>query len=184
MTKDVPYFPLYAANILAAKPFKLMSLKERGLWITIQMECWVNGEVPANKTELSKYLGVPIQEIEEALTQQQFSFIQIIKEILISPELEEYRKKYEERRKKQVIGGFKGAQRKKLKQQQHSIGQQGQPLGQPEGALNYIISNSFKSNPVISSQLVEKRFINEEAEAWVKEYDQTICSWEKTDGGE
>lgn len=176
MAKDVPYFPLYAANILAAKPFKLMSLKERGLWITLQMECWVNGDIPANNDELAKYLGTPIDEIVEALTHNQYSFIQKIKDILISPELEEYRKKYDERRMKQKLGGIKGADRKKIKQRQTVIATEGEPLGQPEGVLNYINSSSIELNKVISNQLLGERPINEEAQAWVKDYDGHIDS--------
>lgn len=184
MTKDVPYFPLYAANMLAARPFKLMSLKERGLWITLQMECWVNGDTPASKDELAKYLGITINEIDEALTQKQFSFIQNIRDVFISPELEEYRKKYDEIRTKQRLGGLKGAQRKKTKLQQQSITQQGQPIGQPEGSLSYINLNSVKSSSVISNQLGEERLINKEAQAWVDDYEKAIGAWEKTEDGE
>jgi len=176
MAKDVPYFPLYAANILAAKSFKLMTLKERGLWITLQMECWVNGDVPANNDELAQYLGIPFNEMAESLTNKQYSFVQKIKDILISPELEEYRKKYDERRMKQIQGGIKGAERKKIKQRQTVIATEGKPLGQPEGVLNYINSSSIELNKVISNQLLGERPINEEAQAWVKDYDAHIDS--------
>ena len=62
--KPVPYFPLYAANIIASRPYRLMSSVEKGLWISITMECWVNGGVPADAGEMAKILGVPEAEIK------------------------------------------------------------------------------------------------------------------------
>jgi len=173
MTKAVPYFPLYAANILAARPFKLMSLKERGLWITMQMECWVNKTIPSDSVELAKYLGVPITELEDGLTDYQFSFIEKVQGELISPELSEYQRQFEEKREKQRLGGLKGAERKKLKnlKEKASI-TEGTPKGQPKGSLSYLNSTSIRLNSLKSNQLADMKEMSPENAAWVKEYDE------------
>ncbi len=172
--KDVPYFPLYAANLMACKPFRMMSIEERGLWITIQMECWVNGSVPSDSKDLAKYLGITNDEIQRSFTQKQFSFLKKVGNELKSPELEEQRKEYMDRREKQRIGGKQGAERKAEKERQRRIkedsarqGQpQGMPLGQPKGSLDYVKSDSFNSN-----QLVRSEAIDAENKAWVEDYD-------------
>jgi hypothetical protein len=169
--KPVPYFPLYAANILASKPFKMMTIEERGLWITIQMECWVNGSVPSDLKDLAKYLGVGHDEVQRSFTQKQYSFIQKVGSELKSPDLEVQRKEFMDRREKQRIGGMQGAENKRQKQAkvQAMQGQpQGVPAGQPKGSLDYVNSDSFKS-----SQLVRSEITDAENKAWVDEYENT-----------
>lgn len=171
MIKDVPYFPLFAANILASRSFKLMTLEQRGLWITIQMECWVNGSVPSDMPSVSKYLGISLEEIERCLAQIQFAFLERKGGELISPELEGYRNKYLESRKKQSDGGKKGAEIKKAKnvalEQEKS---QGVPEGVPEGSLIQFNSNSVTSTSINSTSLLGKESISNEE--WVNEYDK------------
>jgi hypothetical protein len=117
MTKPVPYYPLYAANFIASKIFRLMSIEERGLWITIQMECWVNGSVPSDSKELTQYLGATSEEIHRSLTQKQFTFLENIRGEHKSPELEAYRKGFIDRREKQRLGGIDGAKKKRPNRQ-------------------------------------------------------------------
>jgi hypothetical protein len=165
MIKDVPYFPLYAANILASKSFRLMTLEQRGLWITIQMECWVNGSVPSDLFSIAKYLGIPLEEIKRSLTSIQMVFLENRGDTLISPELEAQRQKFLDGRIKQSLGGKDGANRKKAKKQLLEKEKlEGIPKGEPEGSLSYINSSSINSN-----QLINKEFMSEENKAWVKE---------------
>lgn len=174
MTKSVPYFPLYAANFIASKPFRLMTIEERGLWITMQLECWVNGSVPANQNELAKYLGCSIEEIQRSFTQKQYSFLEKIGDELKSPELEEQRKEFMERREQQRLGGIKGAKQKKEKQAvEKLIEAQGQPPappeGLPKGSLSYINSASIKSSSINSNQLINKKLTDEQFESWMND---------------
>ena len=165
MIKDVPYFPLYAANILASKSFRLMNLEQRGLWITIQMECWVNGSVPSDLPSIAKYLGISLEEAKRCLTNIQKAFLDHREGVLISPELEGYRKIYLEKRLKQSVGGKEGANRKKAKKQLlEQEPSQGIPKGQPKGSLSYINSSSVNSN-----QFINKEVMSEENKAWVKD---------------
>jgi len=166
MTKAVPYYPFYAANVLASKPFRLMSAQERGLWITIQMECWVNGSVPSDPKELANYLGIPFEVVERSLTKIQYSFIEKIGNELTSPELDEQRNIFMERREKQRLGGIKGAKEKKAKQvPAKAIDEQGTPTGQPKGSLSYIKSNSINLNQLTRSEVLTK-----DQKAWADDF--------------
>jgi uncharacterized protein YdaU (DUF1376 family) len=151
MTKPVPYFPLYAANLIASRPYRLMSLSERGLWITIMMECWVNGSVPSNFSDMSKFLGVTNQELETCFSNIHSSFFEVEGDRLFSKELEEYRQGYMERREKQKEGGKLGVLRKKEKngRKRDAEGSVGSPQGKPEGALTYINLDQIKSNQLL-----------------------------------
>jgi uncharacterized protein YdaU (DUF1376 family) len=172
MTKAVPYFPLYAANFIASKPFRLMTIEERGLWITMQLECWVNGSVPADQKELAKYLGCSIEEIQRSFSQKQYSFLEKIGDELKSPELEEQRKEFMERREQQRLGGIKGAKQRKENQAVEKLTkEQGQPPalpeGQPKGSLSYINSASIKSSSVNSNQFTNMKLTDKEFESWM-----------------
>lgn len=169
--KDVPFFPMYAANTMACRSYKLMSLPERGLWITITLECWVNGGVPSNFNEMSKILGFPEDELKKFFSNYQTVFFHNQNGQYISKELEEYRQGYMERREKQRLGGLKGAENKKAKQKKvidEAKGQpQGIPLGQPKGSLSYINSTSINSSSINLNQLTKKKMTNEEFESWM-----------------
>lgn len=179
MIKDVPYFPLYAANMLASRSFKLMTLEQRGLWITIQMECWVNGSVPSDMPSASKYLGISLEEMERCLAQIQFAYLDRKGDELISPELEVQREKFMESRRKQSDGGKKGAERKKAKnvalEQENPQGvPKGAPEGQPEGSLIQFKSNSVTSNSINSTSLLGKESVSNEE--WLNDYDNASIS--------
>ena len=165
--KDVPYFPLYAANVIASRNYKLMSLGERGLWITIFMECWVNGGVPADFKQMSKILGFPEQEINQFFSNYQTTFFHIENEQYISRELEEYRQGYLVKREKQRLGGIKGAKEKKARQKLAKIETQGIPEGQPTGSLIQFNSAYIKSNSINSNPLTKKKLTDEEFEDWM-----------------
>jgi len=171
--KDVPYFPLYAANIMASRNYKLMSLGERGLWITISLECWVNGGVPADFKHMAKILGFPEQEINQFFSNYQTSFFHIENGQYVSRELEEYRKGYLATREKQRLAGLETAEKRKEKQKLSKEAQPlaGQPVaipeGQPKGSLSYINSDSIKSSSINSNQITNKKLTDEQYEAWM-----------------
>ena len=139
---------------MADKRWRLMSAIERALWISILLECWPNGSVPADPAALAKWLGWSIEDVKAGLTERVLSFFKEVKGELISPQLEKYCEEVLARRAKQSEGGKKGAKLKRdkaLKGEGQPIGNpQGQPIGEPEGSLNTIKSNSVKSNPIRS----------------------------------
>jgi len=173
--KPVPYFPLYAANILASRPYKLMSLGERGLWISISMECWVNGGVPSDFKEMGKILGFPEGEIKQFFSKYQTAFFENVGSQFISKELNEYREGYENTRKLKSEGGKKGAKNKKEKQDAERLAQgqpEALPQGRPEGSLS-----SINSSQVISNQLIDKGVISNSNDAWVRDYENAPDAW-------
>jgi uncharacterized protein YdaU (DUF1376 family) len=139
-----------------------MNLEERGLWISIYMEFWVNGSLPADTQSLAKLLGFTFEEIDRALGKLHYSFIDEVDGQLISKELEEYRLAFLEKREKQVLGGRQGAQKKKERQAAKLA------EGQPSGSLNHINLSSVTSN-----QLINKEEVDSDFQKWVKEYNDT-----------
>lgn len=168
--KDVPYFQCYAANLIADKHFRMMSLLERGLWISILLDCWPNKGVPATPSKLAKYFGFDVDEIKGAMSDDLMTFFKIKDDVLYSPELDNERAKYLEQRQKQSIGGKFGATRKKSKAQNMGYVDEGRPEGQPvtplEGSLGHI-----KSSHINSNQLIDKEVSNLSNSEWVNDYD-------------
>ena len=166
MTKAVPYFPLYAANLIASKPYRLMNLEQRGLWISILMECWVNGAAPSNPKDMAKYLGFSNEEISNAFSSLHYSYFEESDNQFVSRELEEYRQSYLDRRELQRLAGIEGAQRKKAKQSKEA--EERRAEGTPKGSLSYINSSSVSSN-----QLINKEDMSEELKGWVNDYEDS-----------
>jgi len=110
--KCPPAFQMYATDTLANKEFRLMSFAERGVFITLYMECWVNGEMPADENQLASLLNIPKVEIENKLSPHVLYFFKVQDGKITSPELDKYKQELIERRLKQIEGGKKG-QRKK-----------------------------------------------------------------------
>lgn len=104
-----PAYQEYAPELLANKHFRLMSLAERGLFYTLRLECWANNTVPSKTEALSKYLGISLSEVNDALSAEVKAFVAINGDDLTIPELDDYRKHLTEIREKQSTGGKSGA---------------------------------------------------------------------------
>ncbi len=111
--RPAPAFQCYAGNIIGDKRYRLMTLIERFIWISIYLECWPNRSVPANPIELAKYLGYQVEEIKAGLTDRVLSFFKEAKGDLICPELDEYRETLRLRNLMKSEGGKKGVERKR-----------------------------------------------------------------------
>ena len=171
MPRDVPYFPCYAENILAKREYKLMTLMERGLWISILLECWPNDSVPADPEDLAKCLGFNPEEIKSIPRDRYMKFFKEEFNEISSPELDAKKKEYEEKRRQQSEGGKEGARRKKRKQE--GLSTQGQPLGQPEGSSIQVNSSQFNSSqlkPYRGSAGGGKKKDNQEFDAVAQTY--------------
>lgn len=106
---EPPAYQEYAANMIATREFRLMSLAERGLLYTIRLECWVNRIVPNNPIELAKCFGVSESEVSVVLTHHVKSFLKESGSDYICPDLDDYRKHLAEIRQKKAEGGRRGA---------------------------------------------------------------------------
>lgn len=103
--RAAPAFQEYAADMLAAMPFRVASLAARGLLYTLRLECWVNGSVPTDPVRLAKVLGLTVDEVENALPEVQGFFARTDDGRLVCPELDAYRQEQAERRARMAEGG-------------------------------------------------------------------------------
>lgn len=55
---DLPWFPIYAAEMLADGRFQGWNLEERGAWLTLLAYNWNDGDLPAGHSELARLLHV------------------------------------------------------------------------------------------------------------------------------
>lgn len=114
MARKPPAFQCYASNLIADKNYRLMSLRERGLWVSMYLECWVNEEIPLSQDMLAKFLGFEVDEINLAMTKTLMSFFSSKDDVIVCPELDDYRLTLKSIRKKQSDGG-RVAQEKRRK---------------------------------------------------------------------
>lgn len=127
--KTAPAFMVYASDTIADKRYRLMSLEERGLLLSLLCECWVNRSVPTNAGDLAQWLGYPVAAINAALTERVLSFFDEDQGELKAPELERYRGELEARRIKMSEGGRMGALRKAGKRDVRPRHPEGYPQG-------------------------------------------------------
>ncbi len=146
-----PAFQEYAATFLASKDFRLMSLEERGLLMTMRFECWENLNIPSNNEELATYLGF---RSNIPLTSRVMSFFVKRDSVLICPELEDYRQHINERKAKQSIGGKKGAKKTNYERATR------------QGTCESLVQ--FNLEQLSSNQSLESDYINDE---FVKDYE-------------
>jgi hypothetical protein len=172
--RPAPAYQEYAASMLANVKFRLMGIPERGLLYTMRLECWVNGQVPSDPSQLAKVLGLDSQAVKECLPAMK-AFFDERDGMLFSPELDDYRKHLEDARQKKIEGGKKGAaishrQRKEPKSVAHDA------MGNPEvthwvthGSL--VQSSSGQSSQEHSSQKQSSGRELSEHDEWLNDYE-------------
>ena len=107
-----PAYQEYASDVLANETFSDMTLAERGLWLTMRLQCWVNDTVPADPQELARVLHLEHEAVKMALTPRVKSFFAEHADRpdrLICSELDRYRVGMERRRQIKSEAGKKGA---------------------------------------------------------------------------
>jgi uncharacterized protein YdaU (DUF1376 family) len=164
--KTAPAFQFYASDTMADKRYRLMSLEERGLYLSMLCECWVNRGVPANPDELGQWLGYSAEKIRAALTQHVLSFFADQKGEIYSPELEKYRTELLAQREKMSQGGKLGALRK-VKKGNDSLSPP--PEGYPQGYLEG--SRVETSRDEMSRGEYLRKEDSPVDSSWVKDYD-------------
>lgn len=107
-TIDRPAFMFYAANVSAKSEWRRMPFAERGLFLTMLMECWVNQEIPADPMNLASYLYSDHTEVCNLLSGVMWHF-DIRDGQIFCPSLEKYRDEQDARIAKQSEGGKRGA---------------------------------------------------------------------------
>jgi len=158
-----PAYQEYAATILADRNFRLMTLAERGLFFSMRLECWQNMNVPANPSDLARYLGYDAISVETALTEKVKSFFVLNGLDFVCPEIEDYRKHLDEQRKKQSEGGKKGAQSTNSKHKQQAGDSQVPRQDTRESLVQYSSVQNSKTQSLQSGDIQDE---------WVNEYDK------------
>ena len=157
--KCPPAFQMYATDTLANKEFRLMSFAERGLFITLYMECWVNGEMPADENQLAKLLNIPKVEIENKLSPHVLYFFKVHNGKITSAELDKYKQELIERRLKQIEGGKKGQRKKQANLKGNLQGlekSRAESSREEEGREESIVKGNIRDNSL---------------KEWMEEYD-------------
>jgi len=103
-----PAFQEYAANLMARTDYRVLSLAQRGLLMTLRLECWVNVRLPNDPATLARVVGFGDEEIKAALPAIMPFFVSEGGQ-LICPELEDYRQHLQAISNKKSEGGKRGA---------------------------------------------------------------------------
>lgn len=100
---------LYPFDLMAKRDWRLMTLAERGLLFSMWCECWANKELPAAPHELAAMVGKSVEEVQLGLSKRVLSFFEESETgILVSPDIETYRKNVLDQRERMSKGGRKG----------------------------------------------------------------------------
>ena len=103
-----PAFQMYSSDRLASRDFKLMTLAERGLLHSCELECWTNGNVPRDISALARTLGLDAAEVQAALTPRVLARFIEDDGALVCPDLEAYRAQLDDHHRRKSEGGKKG----------------------------------------------------------------------------
>ena len=139
--KQPPAYQMYASDIIATKEYRMMNLPQRGLFLSLHLDIWVNGEAPYDNHDLALYLGFPIEEIIRARSDHLDQFFTKCGNSFRCPEHDAYKDMLDERREKQSKGGKKGQRIKKAKAK-------GTPLSSLEGSRVEMSSDELNRKEV------------------------------------
>jgi hypothetical protein len=179
--RQAPAYQIYPSNIMSNINWRTMSLEQRGLMITLQFECWVNGSVPSNPSILAKVILCRNGNLKDLMTKELMSFFMEEDGKIVCPELNAYKNELDERRKKQSIGGKKGQLIKKNKQLDDEEFEnypktriEGQLIGEP----SRYPEGSLEENKIVECSLAQPlpKESNQEEEDLKDEFIQTINS--------
>ena len=182
MARKPPAFQCYAANLIADRNYKLMTLAERGLFVSMYLESWVNSKLPANYKDLAKYLGFEEDYLKENLSERVLNFFKKDGQDYICPELEDYRNILIERNLAKANGGKKGAELKKQKKANDELVHKGTPSGNEEGTP----SGSLDKNKLIknnSNSSTGSEVFHTQHQSWIEEYSNTSDAYLRASRG-
>ena len=163
--RNPPAFQEYAADMLASRLFRAMSLQERGLLMTMRFECWVNKSVPADAGDLAKILGLPEQDVFNALTSRVSHFFIEADKNLNCTELDAYRNILISRRQAMVDGGRKGGLNTQAKHKHNEA--------TLVGALKPLSRDEYSRDEKKKIESSEREDLKDkETEKWIEEYDE------------
>lgn len=107
-TKENPGLMIYPADMLSSRRHQMMNAEERGVLESIRKECWVNGSVPTDHTQLAKILLLEIDEVRRGLTERVLYYLDEKNGEFTMPDVERYRAEQEKLRSQRSQAGKKG----------------------------------------------------------------------------
>lgn len=165
-SRDAPAYQEYPANFMARIQYRVMSLTERGLLLTLRHECWVNKQVPADPCTLARMLGYEVSEVGAALPAV-MPFFAMAGGYIVCPELDAYRAHLEGIRERQSQGGRQGAAKTNSKHTKPLTNDgPGDSTGDPRVRRESLVQLS--SVQPSSIQVLSETPVSDE---WVNEYD-------------
>lgn len=177
--REPPAYQEYAATMLSLLPFRLMTLEARGLLYTMRLECWINLRLPSDPKSLAIVLGLPEDQVCRSLPMLTELF-EIHDDIIVCPELDDYRQHLADARKRQSEGGKEGAKitngRRKVNKVRDSSGESGTPQTDPQvprrvGAESLVQQSQEKPS---QDQLT---VVDDSTEKWLQDYgDESSCT--------
>lgn len=102
-----PAFQFYANEFLADEHVALMSMQERGVYITLICKCWNEGTLPADVGRLAKLCGIPFGAFRKLWPAVSPCFRPASDDRLLHPRLEKERKKQRDFRRRQADAAAK-----------------------------------------------------------------------------
>ncbi len=184
--RNPPAYQEYAADLLASRPFRLMTPTERGVLYSMKLECWANKSLPADPAVMAKILLIEPEAVAAALPAVMPFFFLEDGEIRCV-ELDNYRAHLETIRLQKSQGGKTGASITNSKRQKPNRRKSAKdqvvvddasiptsisascPTPAPTAfgrVLNTAKPNAIKSNPSIEIVLPP-------ADPWVADYEKT-----------
>ena len=169
-SRDAPAYQEYPANFMARIQYRVMSLAERGLLLTLRHECWVNKQVPADPRTLARMLGYEVNEVSAALPAV-MPFFALAGGCIVCPELDAYRAHLDGIRERQSQGGKQGAAKTNSKHPKPPTNDgpgnsPGDSTGNPRPRRESLVQlSSVQPNSI---QVLSETPVSDE---WVNEYD-------------
>lgn len=110
-----PAFQFYPKDFLTDENVRIMSLQERGAYITLICLCWIEGTLPADIVLLSRLCGTPLAAFRKLwpAIDRCFTNHPNDSDRIIHPRLERERHNQAEFRRRQSANGKKGGRPRK-----------------------------------------------------------------------
>lgn len=144
-----PAFQFYPKDFLTSEHVELMSLAERGAYITLICKCWIEGSLPSNVDQLARLCGTPAAAFRKLWPAMEPCFRQQGNtDRLVHPRLERERRKQREYRRKQADNGRLGGRPKKPSLSiTKPVGFSGESQTEPKKRSAFALSDLQSSSP-------------------------------------
>lgn len=103
-----PSFPFYARDFLSSPRVRRMSLEERGAYITLLCDAWVDVGLEPDAESIADRLGVDLEAAERLMAGQLGRCFVLVDGRLVSPRMERERQRLDERSRTLSEAGARG----------------------------------------------------------------------------